>query len=135
MALQLPRKPTLVKNLDELTLSEMAVIAGLPKAPSTMNPLYSPKRAEERRNVVLSRMLDENKITKAEYDAAIKEPIVASYHGAKFEFRADYVTEMVRQEMVKRFGEEDAYTKGYKVFYDCTFKRSSGSTKKPSVIT
>ena len=104
------------KNLDELTLSEMAVIAGLPKAPSTMNPLYSPKRAEERRNVVLSRMLDENKITKAEYDAAIKEPIVASYHGAKFEFRADYVTEMVRQEMVKRFGEEEAYTKGYKVF-------------------
>ena len=104
------------KNLDELTLSEMAVIAGLPKAPSTMNPLYSPKRAEERRNVVLGRMLDENKITKAEYDAAIKEPIVASYRGAKFEFRADYVTEMVRQEMVKRFGEEDAYTKGYKVF-------------------
>ena len=104
------------KNLDELTLSEMAIIAGLPKAPSTMNPLYSPKRAEERRNVVLSRMLDENKITKAEYDAAIKEPIVASYHGAKFEFRADYVTEMVRQEMVKRFSEEDAYTKGYKVF-------------------
>ena len=104
------------KNLDELTLSEMAVIAGLPKAPSTMNPLYSPKRAEERRNVVLGRMLDENKITKAEYDAAIKEPIVASYHGAKFEFRADYVTEMVRQEMVKRFGEEEAYTKGYKVF-------------------
>ena len=104
------------KNLDELTLSEMAIIAGLPKAPSTMNPLYSPKRAEERRNVVLGRMLDENKITKAEYDAAIKEPIVASYHGAKFEFRADYVTEMVRQEMVKRFGEEDAYTKGYKVF-------------------
>ncbi|MGP1518810.1 MAG: penicillin-binding protein 1A [Haemophilus parainfluenzae] len=104
------------KNLDELTLSEMAVIAGLPKAPSTMNPLYSPKRAEERRNVVLGRMLDENKITKAEYDAAIKESIVASYHGAKFEFRADYVTEMVRQEMVKRFGEEDAYTKGYKVF-------------------
>ena len=106
------------KNLDELTLSEMAIIAGLPKAPSTMNPLYSPKRAEERRNVVLSRMLDENKITKAEYDAAIKEPIVASYHGAKFEFRADYVTEMVRQEMVKRFGEEDAYTKGYKAPWD-----------------
>ena len=94
-----------------------------------MNPLYSPKRAEERRNVVLGRMLDENKITKAEYDAAIKEPIVASYHGAKFEFRADYVTEMVRQEMVKRFGEEDAYTKGYKSLHNCTFKRSSGSSK------
>lgn len=104
------------KSLDELSLSEMAIIAGLPKAPSTMNPLYSPKRAEERRNVVLARMLDEKYITKDEYDAAIKEPIVASYHGAKFDFRADYVTEMVRQEMVKRFGEENAYTSGYKVF-------------------
>lgn len=104
------------KSLDELTLSEMAVIAGLPKAPSTMNPLYSPKRAEERRNVVLARMLDEKYITKEEYDSALKEPINASYHGAKFDFRADYVTEMVRQEMVKRFGEENAYTRGYKVF-------------------
>ena len=104
------------KPLNKLTLSEMAIIAGLPKAPSTMNPLYSLKRAEERRNVVLSRMLDEKYITKEEYDAALKEPIVASYHGAKFEFRADYVTEMVRQEMVRRFGEEQAYTRGYKVF-------------------
>lgn len=104
------------KSLNELTLSEMAIIAGLPKAPSTMNPLYSLKRSEERRNVVLSRMLDEKYISKEEYDAALKEPIVASYHGAKFEFRADYVTEMVRQEMVRRFGEENAYTSGYKVF-------------------
>ena len=104
------------KPLNKLTLSEMAIIAGLPKAPSTMNPLYSLKRAEERRNVVLSRMLDEKYITKEEYNAALKEPIVASYHGAKFEFRADYVTEMVRQEMVRRFGEEQAYTRGYKVF-------------------
>ncbi|WP_118803080.1 penicillin-binding protein 1A [Haemophilus haemolyticus] len=104
------------KSLNELTLSEMAIIAGLPKAPSTMNPLYSLKRSEERRNVVLSRMLDEKYISKEEYDAALKEPIVASYHGAKFEFRADYVTEMVRQEMVRRFGEKNAYTSGYKVF-------------------
>ena len=104
------------KSLNELTLSEMAIIAGLPKAPSTMNPLYSLKRSEEPRNVVLSRMLDEKYISKEEYDAALKEPIVASYHGAKFEFRADYVTEMVRQEMVRRFGEENAYTSGYKVF-------------------
>ena len=104
------------KSLNELTLSEMAVIAGLPKAPSTMNPLYSLKRAEERRNIVLGRMLDEKYISKEEYDAALNEPIVASYHGAKFDLRADYVTEMVRQEMVKRFGEENAYNNGYKVF-------------------
>jgi len=104
------------KELNQLTLSEMAVIAGLPKAPSTMNPLFSPKRALERRNIVLARMLDQKHITKEEYDAALKEPIVASYHGAQMDFRADYVTEMVRQEMVKRFGEENAYTKGYKVY-------------------
>ena len=104
------------KELNQLTLSEMAVIAGLPKAPSTMNPLFSPKRALERRNVVLGRMLDQKYISQEEYDAALKEPIVASYHGAQLDFRADYVTEMVRQEMVKRFGEEDAYTKGYKVY-------------------
>ncbi|OZN25191.1 penicillin-binding protein [Actinobacillus seminis] len=104
------------KALNQLTLSEIAIIAGLPKAPSTMNPLYSLKRAEERRNVVLGRMLDMNYISKAEYDEASKEPIVASYHGAQLDFRADYVTEMVRQEMVKRFGEEKAYTGGYKVY-------------------
>ncbi|WP_249961346.1 penicillin-binding protein 1A [Histophilus somni] len=104
------------KELSQLTLSEMAVIAGLPKAPSTMNPISSLKRAQDRRNVVLGRMLETNYISKAEYDAAISEPIVASYHGTQLEFRADYVSEMVRQEMVRRFGEEQAYTKGYKVF-------------------
>ena len=60
--------------------------------------------------------LDQKYITQQEYDAALKEPIAASYHGAKLDFRADYVTEMVRQEMVKRFGEENAYTKGYQVY-------------------
>ncbi|MFZ7255969.1 penicillin-binding protein 1A [Avibacterium avium] len=104
------------KSLEQLTLSEMAVIAGLPKAPSTMNPLYSLKRATARRNVVLGRMLEMQYISKAEYDEAINEPIVARYHGAQLDFKADYVTEMVRQEMVKRFGEENAYTSGYKVY-------------------
>ncbi len=104
------------KELNELTLSEMAMIAGLPKAPSTMNPLYSLKRAEERRNIVLGRMLDVKYISQEEFEAAKKEPIVARYHGAKLDFRAEYVTEMVRQEMVRRYGENDAYTKGYKVY-------------------
>ncbi|QLB13425.1 penicillin-binding protein 1A [Bisgaardia hudsonensis] len=104
------------KQIDQLTLSEIAVIAGLPKAPSTMNPLYSLKRATGRRNVVLGRMLEMKYISKEEYDATIKEPIIASYHGAQLDFRADYITEMVRQEMVKRFGEEKAYTSGYQVY-------------------
>ena len=104
------------KSLDQLTLGEIAIIAGLPKAPSTMNPIYSVKRAEARRNVVLGRMLEVNKITREEYEAAKKEPVKASFYGTAFEFRADYVTEMIRQEMVKRYGEEVAYNKGFKVY-------------------
>ena len=104
------------KSLDQLTLGEIAIIAGLPKAPSTMNPIYSVKRAEARRNVVLGRMLEVNKITKEEYEAAKKAPVKASFYGTAFEFRADYVTEMIRQEMVKRYGEEVAYNKGFKVY-------------------
>ncbi|WP_301098969.1 PBP1A family penicillin-binding protein [Otariodibacter sp.] len=104
------------KELKDLTLSEIAIIAGLPKAPSTMNPLFSVKRAENRRNVVLGRMLDVGKITQEQYEQAKAEPIIAKFHGAALEFRADYVTEMIRQEMVKRYGEEAAYTKGFKVY-------------------
>lgn len=104
------------KDLKDLSLSEIAVIAGLPKAPSTLNPLYSLKSAEERRNVVLGRMLEMKHISKEQYDTAVKAPIVASYHGSQLDFRADYVTEMVRQEMVKRYGEDVAYNSGYKVY-------------------
>ncbi|MFC0308977.1 penicillin-binding protein 1A [Gallibacterium trehalosifermentans] len=104
------------KTLDQLTLSEIAVLAGLPKAPSTMNPIYSLKRATERRNIVLSRMLIEKYITEAQYQQALQEPIIASYHGSKLDLQADYVVEAVRQEMVKLYGEEQAYTKGYQVF-------------------
>ncbi len=94
------------KPIDQLTLSEMAVIAGLPKAPSTFNPLYSMDRATARRNVVLSRMLSEGYITQAQYDEARSEPIDASYHAPKIAFSAPYLSEMVRQEMVNRYGEQ-----------------------------
>lgn len=103
------------KTVDQLTLSEMAVIAGLPKAPSTFNPLYSMDRATARRNVVLSRMLSENDITQAQYDEAIREPINASYHAPEIAFSAPYLTEMVRQEMVTRYGDK-AYEDGYRVY-------------------
>ncbi|AKO30508.1 penicillin-binding protein [[Haemophilus] ducreyi] len=104
------------KSLDQLTLSEIAIIAGLPKAPSTMNPLYSVKRAEKRRNVVLGRMLEVGKITQQQYEQAKAETVTATFYGTALEFRADYVTEMIRQEMVKRYGEDVAYNKGFKVY-------------------
>ena len=109
------------KNVDQLTLGEMAMIAGLPKAPSTFNPLYSHERALARRNVVLSRMLDQNYITQQQYIAARSAPLEASYHGPKIAFSAPYLTEMVRQEMLKRYG-ENAYNDGYKVYTTITRK-------------
>ena len=107
------------KPIDQLSLSEMAMIAGLPKAPSTFNPLYSHTRALARRNVVLARMLDQNYITQQQYNEARNSPLTASYHGPEIAFSAPYLSEMVRQEMVKRYGDK-AYEDGYKVYTTVT---------------
>jgi penicillin-binding protein 1A len=107
------------KPIDQLSLSEMAMIAGLPKAPSTFNPLYSHTRALSRRNVVLARMLDQNYITHQQYTEARNTPLTASYHGPEIAFSAPYLSEMVRQEMVKRYG-DNAYEDGYKVYTTVT---------------
>jgi penicillin-binding protein 1A len=107
------------KPINQLSLSEMAMIAGLPKAPSTFNPLYSHTRALARRNVVLARMLDQNYITQQQYNEARNSPLTASYHGPEIAFSAPYLSEMVRQEMVKRYGDK-AYEDGYKVYTTVT---------------
>ena len=109
------------KSVDELSLSEIAVIAGLPKAPSTFNPLYSLDRATSRRNVVLSRMLSENYITQAQYDEARNQPIDANYHAPEIAFSSPYLSELVRQDMVAKYGEK-AYEDGYKVYTTITRK-------------
>ncbi|MDL5026757.1 PBP1A family penicillin-binding protein [Vibrio sp. TMPB1044] len=103
------------KDLPDLTLSELATLAGMPKAPSTMNPIYSVERATNRRNVVLRRMLDEKYITQAEFDEARSEKLISKYHGAEIELSAPYVAEVARAWMVERYGEA-AYTSGMKVY-------------------
>ncbi|HEM8293055.1 MULTISPECIES: peptidoglycan glycosyltransferase/peptidoglycan DD-transpeptidase MrcA [Providencia] len=115
------------KTVDELTLSEMAMIAGLPKAPSTFNPLYSYDRAVNRRNVVLSRMLEEKYITRDQYEQARNEKIVASYHAPKIDFSAPYLAEMARQTLYDKYG-EDAYTDGYKVYTTVIRKDQEAAT-------
>lgn len=109
------------KSVDQLTLSEIAVIAGLPKAPSTFNPLYSLDRATSRRNVVLSRMLSEGYISQTQYDQARSEAIDANYHAPEIAFSSPYLSEMVRQEMLSRYGEK-AYEDGYRVYTTVTRK-------------
>ncbi|WP_395490004.1 peptidoglycan glycosyltransferase/peptidoglycan DD-transpeptidase MrcA [Cedecea davisae] len=114
------------KTVDQLTLSEIAVIAGLPKAPSTFNPLYSMDRAVARRNVVLSRMLSEGYITQAQYDEARSQAIDASYHTPEIAFSAPYLSELVRQDLVARYGDK-AYEDGYKVYTTVSRKIQQGA--------
>ena len=104
------------KELKELTLAQMAMIAGLPKAPSALNPIRNPKRAKARRNVVLGRMLDEKYISRAQYNEATNQPITAYFHGAEIDLYAPYISEMVRAEMVSRYGIDKAYNSGFKVY-------------------
>ena len=73
------------KTLDELTLGQMATIAGLPKAPSTLNPISNPTRSKERRHVVLDRMYSLGYITKEEYEKADAEPYKAQFHASQLE--------------------------------------------------
>lgn len=102
------------KSVDELNLSETAVLAALPKAPSALNPIANPKRALERRDYVLRRMHELDYIDDVTYEQSRHEPIVAQEHAPPVDTDASYVAEMVRAEMVTRYGDA-AYTAGYKV--------------------
>lgn len=100
--------------ISELNLPQLAMIAGLPKAPSKHNPIADPARALTRRNYVLGRMHELSYIGEMEYRLALATPDDASLHGLKQETSAPYVAEMVRAEMVSRYG-ENAYTEGFNV--------------------
>lgn len=105
------------KTVDDLSLAQMAMIAGLPKAPSAYNPIINPERAKERRDYILQRMAELGFTTKVQSEIAIKEPLTAKIHArAKTETEAPYVAEMVRQEVIKRFGEELVYRTGMNVY-------------------
>lgn len=104
------------KMLDQLTLAQAAMIAGLPKAPSRYNPIANPERAMTRRNYILQRMLELGHISQTEYQAAINEPNTAQVHKTEIETSAPYLAEMVRAEIVKRYGITNAYTQGYHVY-------------------
>ncbi|TBU80277.1 peptidase [Pseudomonas daroniae] len=102
------------KSIRDLSLSQLATIAGLPKAPSAFNPLTNPTRAKERRDWILGRMHRLGRIDQARYETALAEPMDASYHVPTPEVPAPYVAEMARAEMVGRYG-SDAYTQGFNV--------------------
>ncbi|RLA37100.1 MAG: peptidase [Gammaproteobacteria bacterium] len=103
------------KTIEALSLAEMATIAGLPKAPSRDNPVTNPVRARERRNYVLGRMHKLGFITDDVLAEARHAEETASLHGLPVEVEAPYVAEMVRMEMIERFGDA-AYTEGLNVY-------------------
>jgi len=114
------------KSIDELTLAQLAMIAGLPKAPSAFNPLVNPERSKERRDWILGRMYRLGSIDEARWQQALAEPVDASYHGATPELNAPYIAEMARAEMVGRFGSA-AYTDGFRVFTTTSSERQEAA--------
>lgn len=103
------------KTLDQLSLDEAATLAGIPKFPSSGNPINNPERARIRRdNYILPRMTELGFVSRSEADAARRAPMHASPHERQIEVYAPYVAEMVRQQMVERFG-GDVLNKGYHV--------------------
>lgn len=103
------------KLLNQLTLPQIAMIAGLPKAPSRNNPLQNPKAALRRRNHVLRRMYEVGFINQQKYLEAIKAPITAKYHPTTIQVQAPYVAEMVREAVINKYGEY-AYDRGLTVY-------------------
>jgi penicillin-binding protein 1A len=101
-------------GIDELSLAQVAMIAALPKAPSRVNPINDLQAATERRDYILDRMLHLDYIDAVQHAAAVAEVDSAELHTVQAEASAPYVAEMVRSEMVSRYGPE-AYTSGFEV--------------------
>ncbi|QIK38150.1 PBP1A family penicillin-binding protein [Caldichromatium japonicum] len=103
------------KTLEQLTLDETAMLAAIPKAPSTINPIVNPARALERRDYVLRRMLELGYIDQGQYAQAIVAPNTASAHWPQLELEAGHIAEMVRAEIARFYGEQ-ALGRGYRVW-------------------
>ncbi len=103
------------KSLQDLSLAQAAMIAGLPQAPSKYNPIRNPERALTRRNHVLSRMYVLGYIDEETYDLARIEPVTAELHTTQTIADAQYVAELTRARLFEKYGDE-AYKMGLKAY-------------------
>jgi penicillin-binding protein 1A len=103
------------KSVQELSIAEAAMLAGLPKAPSSANPIVNPKRAVQRQQYILKRMRELGYITEAQYDKAVREKLAVRPDGRRFSTHAEYAAEIVRQYMYSQY-KDDIYTHGYTVY-------------------
>jgi len=116
------------KPITDLNLAQMAMIAGLPKAPSTANPLADPERALERRDWILSRMASLGYISDDEYRKATSKGVSARYHGPELALNAPYVAEMARREALRQFGQQ-IYSEGYEIHTSVHSARQQAATR------
>ena len=123
------------RPVTEIGLAQLAMIAGLPKAPSRFNPIANPEQAVARRNYVLRRMLELDYIDQTEHDEARDAPVTAKVHGLTVEVEAPYVAEMVRAHMKETYGDE-VYTAGYKVWttLDGRLQRAANAALRQTLL-
>lgn len=103
------------KPVTEVTAAEAAMLAGLPKAPATANPIVNPTRATQRQQYILRRMRDLGYLTEDQYKKAAAEKMNIRRDGSRFKTSAGHAAELVRQHMVTTY-KDDAYTQGYSVY-------------------
>ena len=103
------------KPLSQVSVAEAAMLAGLPKAPSSYNPVVNPKRAKLRQLYVLRRMHELHFIDDEQLQLAQQQPIVAKHGNQEFGIKSDYILEMVRQAVYEKY-QEDTYTQGFRVY-------------------
>lgn len=120
------------KKLSELTLAECALLAGLPKAPSGYNPFYRPKKAIARQHEVLRDMRRYGFIDQEAFDAAMAQELIFKSTKKSRELRADYVAELARQLLYKRYG-DDIYNSGLKVY--TTILKENQQAAKQAVVS
>ena len=118
------------KTLSDLTTAEMAMIAGLPKAPSSNNPIGNPKKAVARRNLILGKMLEKHVIDKEEYEESVKEEVTIAQKRYDH-VEAGHIAEFVRHAMVESFGDR-AYQEGFKVYTTLDTKQQRAAQKSIS---
>jgi penicillin-binding protein 1A len=103
------------KPISQVTLAEAAMLAGLPKAPSSFNPVVNPKRAKLRQLYVLRRMHQLKLITDEQFQIAQQQPISAKHDNQDFGSKSDFLSEMVRQAVFEKY-QDDTYTQGFRVY-------------------
>ncbi|MDA1073567.1 MAG: PBP1A family penicillin-binding protein [Proteobacteria bacterium] len=115
------------KPLVDLSLPQLAMLAGIPQAPTAGNPINGPERALNRRNLVLARMREQNSITEQEYQNAINAPITARLHARDLDIAAPFPAEWVRSELINRY--RDLYSGGYEVHTTIDSKQQAAATR------